>query len=81
MRKGGLCLIPYSQPLTARRNGDKPDSFSRLAVLQAGNFSRLQLFRSGVLQLMKVPEKFNRAHSNLNRKDCDHTVLVFFLPT
>ena len=77
MRKGGLCLIPYSQPVTARRNGDKPDRFSRLAVLQAGNFSRLQLFRSGVLQLKKVPEKYNHAHSNLNCKDCDPAVLVF----
>ena len=29
------------------------------------------------MQLMKVPEKNNRAHSNLNCKDCDHAVLVF----
>ena len=71
-----LCLIPYSQPVTARRNGDKPDRFSRLAVLQAGNFFRLQLFPSGVLQLMKVSELFIRARSNLNCKDCDHAVLV-----
>ena len=75
MRNGGRCLILYSQPVTARGNEDKSDSFSRLAVLQAGNFSRLQLFRSGVLQLK--PEKFNRAHSNLNCKDYDHAVLVF----
>lgn len=61
----------------AKKRRQAFDSFSRLAVLQTGNFSRLQLVRSGVLQLMKVPEKFNRAYSNLNCKDYDHAVLVF----